>query len=1337
MNAPQVFDPHGAATAVAADLAPRLREIPYNYTSFSDREIVIRLLGEEAWAALDELRGERRTGRSARMLYEVLGDIWVVRRNPYLQDDLLDNPKRRQMLIDALGHRLAEIDKRRQADLSEHGDEPGRERASRVAMLTVAARGAVDAFAREFEQMAELRRRATKALGRCTQKDNIRFDGLARVSHVTDATDWRVEYPFVILTPDTEAEIAGLIKACFELGLTVIPRGGGTGYTGGAVPLTPFSAVINTEKLEQLGAVELTELPGVAHKVPTIFSGAGVVTRRVTEAAEAAGYVFAVDPTSLDASCIGGNVAMNAGGKKAVLWGTALDNLAWWRMVDPDGNWLEVTRHDHNQGKIHDIAVARFELKWFDGAHAPGEKLIRSEMLEIEGKRFRKEGLGKDVTDKFLAGLPGVQKEGCDGLITSARWVLHKMPAHTRTVCLEFFGQAREAIPSIVEIKDYLFETSKQGGAILAGLEHLDERYLRAVGYATKSKRNAFPKMVLIGDIVGDDADAVAAATSEVIRMANGKSGEGFVAVSAEARKRFWLDRSRTAAIAKHTNAFKINEDVVIPLNRMGEYTDAIERINIELSLKNKLQLVDALEAFFRTGELPLGKSDDANEIPSAELLEDRVQHALELLKQVRARWEFLRDRLDMPLREAQHYLVQLGYEKLAATFAARADAQPEASVFHITQDRTVRVSWKQEVRAELRNIFNGGAFKPILDEAQAIHKRVLRGRVFVALHMHAGDGNVHTNLPVNSDNYEMLQDAHAAVARIMQVARSLDGVISGEHGIGITKLEFLTDEELREFRAYKQRVDPNGRFNKGKLLEGADLRNAYTPSFGLMGYESLIMQQSDIGAIADSVKDCLRCGKCKPVCATHVPRANLLYSPRNKILATSLLVEAFLYEEQTRRGVSIKHWDEFNDVADHCTVCHKCATPCPVKIDFGDVTMNMRNLLRKMSKKKFNPGQAAGMFFLNATNPQTINAARGVMMGVGYKAQRLAHDMLKKVTKKQTARPPATTGKPPVVEQVIHFVNKKMPGNLPKKTARALLDIEDNKIVPIIRNPKTTSVDSEAVFYFPGCGSERLFSQVGLATQAMLWEAGVQTVLPPGYLCCGYPQRGSGQYDKAEQIVTDNRVLFHRVANTLNYLDIKTVVVSCGTCYDQLAGYEFEKIFPGCRIIDIHEFLLEKGMKLEGVAGTRYMYHDPCHTPIKTMDPVKLVNELMGAEKDGYQIAKNDRCCGESGTLAVTRPDISTQIRFRKEEEIRKGAARLRNIPVVSGDGASGAGEAEVKILTSCPSCLQGLSRYNEDANIEADYIVVEIARNVLGENWMADYVARANNGGIERVLV
>jgi FAD/FMN-containing dehydrogenase/Fe-S oxidoreductase len=1296
MNAPTPL----SLLATATDDAPRLREIPYNYTSFSDREIVLRLLGERAWSLLDGLRGERRTGRSARMLYEVLGDIWVVQRNPYLQDDLLDTPRRRQQLVEALHHRLGEVQKRRTPN-----DDAARD--GLVAELLTAARGAVDRFAQSFEEMAALRQRATRALRKLTAKDNIKFDGLSRVSHVTDATDWRVEYPFVVLTPDTEAEMAMLVKGCYELGLTIIPRGGGTGYTGGAIPLTWKSAVINTEKLEAMTEVEWVKVPGHDQPLPTVWTEAGVVTQRVADAAERAGHVFAVDPTSAEASCIGGNIAMNAGGKKAVLWGTALDNLISWRMVTPQAQWLEVTRLDHNLGKIHDAEVASFELRYFE---ADGKTPVRTEQLVIPGKTFRKEGLGKDVTDKFLSGLPGIQKEGCDGLITSARWVVHRMPSHVRTVCLEFFGNPRDCVPSIVDIKDFMFaEMKRPNGAILAGLEHLDDRYLKAVGYATKSKRGTLPKMVLVGDIVGDDADAVARATSEVIRLANSRSGEGFVAISAEARKKFWLDRKRTAAISKHTNAFKINEDVVIPLPRMGEYTEGIERINIELSLRNKIKLADALEAFFTKGQLPLGKTDDASDIPSAELLEDRVQQALALVREVRAQWAGWLSDMD--------------------------------TLFPQLQDHRLRASWKAQIRAPLQNIFTGASFGPLLAECNAIHQRVLKGRVWVALHMHAGDGNVHTNIPVNSDDYEMLQTAHAAVARIMVLARSLDGVISGEHGIGITKLEFLTDEELRPFAESKGRVDPEGRFNKGKLLRdfgapalaqdaslrSADLSNAYTPSFGLMGHESLIMQQSDIGAIADSVKDCLRCGKCKPVCATHVPRANLLYSPRNKILATSLLIEAFLYEEQTRRGISIRHWEEFEDVADHCTVCHKCLSPCPVKIDFGDVTMNMRNLLRKMGQKSFRPGNAAAMFFLNATNPETIKFMRGAMVGVGFMAQRLANELLQRLARKQTKAPPATLGPAPIKEQVIHFINKKMPGGLPKKTARALLDIEDKDYVPIIRNPVATTAETEAVFYFPGCGSERLFSQVGLATQAMLWHAGVQTVLPPGYLCCGYPQRGSGQFDKAEKIITDNRVLFHRVANTLNYLDIKTVVVSCGTCYDQLQGYEFDKIFPGCRIIDIHEYLLEKGITLPAGQGG-YLYHDPCHTPMKLQDPMKTVKALVGDN-----VIESKRCCGESGTLGVTRPDISTQIRFRKEEEIQKGEAALR--------AAGTVGEKDnVKILTSCPSCLQGLTRYGDDLKsglLEADYIVVEMARQILGEQWLPEYVAKANEGGIERVLV
>jgi Fe-S oxidoreductase len=383
-----------------------------------------------------------------------------------------------------------------------------------------------------------------------------------------------------------------------------------------------------------------------------------------------------------------------------------------------------------------------------------------------------------------------------------------------------------------------------------------------------------------------------------------------------------------------------------------------------------------------------------------------------------------------------------------------------------------------------------------------------------------------------------------------------------------------------------------------------------------------------------------------------------------------------------------------------------------------------MRNLLREQGRKRFNPGTAASMFFLNATDPTTVKVARKAMIDWGYRAQRLAHRLAKSflITRQSTRQPPSTVGRPALKAQVIHFINKPMPGGMPKKTARALLGLEDPKIVPVIRDPARSTEESEAVFYFPGCGSERLFSQVGLATQAMLFHVGTQCVLPPGYLCCGYPQTAAGDDEKGRKITTDNRVLFHRVANTLNYLDIKTVVVSCGTCMDQLEKYEFDRIFPGCRLLDIHEYLLEKGVTLDGVQGVRYMYHDPCHTPIKTHRPLEVVSGLLGTA-----VQPNERCCGESGTLAVTRPDVSTQVRFRKEEEMRSGAARMR------ADGFAG----DVKVLTSCPSCLQGLARYRDDAGTDADYVVVEVARQVLGADWLRDYVARASRGGIERVLL
>jgi len=1268
-------------------LQNRIREIPYNYTSFSDKEIVIRLLGQAQWDTLNILRGQRRTGRSARMLFEILGDIWVIQRNPLIQDDLIKNQKRRKELIGALYHRLMQIELRAEDN-------------KLAWQLATDTRHAVKKFQEWFSHQYDLRRDISARLRKVTRKDNICFDGLARVSHVTDATDWRVEYPFVVIYPDTEEEVAKIVKACIELGLTIIPRGGGTGYTGGAIPLHPDTAVINVEKLDKLGKVEYRVLSGLSEKVPTIQAGAGVVTRTVSEKAAENGLVFAVDPTSQDSSTIGGNIAMNAGGKKAVLWGTTLDNLVSWRMVTPDAEWLEVERLNHNLGKIHIVEFAEFKLTRYgiDGKTPIGEP----EFLKMRGADLRKSGLGKDVTNKFLGGLPAIQKEGCDGLITSAVFVLHKKPKYQRTICLEFFGtDLKRAVPAIVETKAYL---DSKPDVLLAGMEHLDERYVRAVNYSTKAPRQDLPKMLLLIDILSENENAVGEAASHVVKLANARGAEGFIAVTPEAQKLFWADRSRTAAIAAHTNAFKVNEDVVIPLERLAEYNDEIERINIEYSTANKIRIVDSMLDYLSSEakEWQVLESSEENK----KIFTEKKAAACAHLKQVRQFWQNLMDKMDTPAHEIAEF--------------SKLNLQEKDTIFSVLQRRDFRISYRESVQAPLKNIFGGRDFKKIFKKLNKIHASMRSSRLFVGLHMHAGDGNVHTNIPVNSNDYTMMQEAEQIVARVMALTERLGGVISGEHGIGMTKIQFLKPEIIQAFTDYKNRVDPRGHFNRGKLLAGADLHNAYTPSLRLLEQEALLLEANDLDTLNRSIKDCLRCGKCKPVCTTHVPRANLLYSPRNKILATGLIIEAFLYEEQTRRGISLHHFDEMNDVADHCTICHKCLSPCPVNIDFGDVTVNMRTILKNSKKRKLNLGSWMAMLFLNISNPRAVKIMRNTMIRLGYSTQALAHRMAKKFNLiKDEKLPVATKSRMPFKTEVVNFLKKPLPTNLPPYSLRTVLAIEDDSVVPILRDPAKVNENSDAVFYFPGCGSERLFSDVGLAVLAMLYEIGAETVLPPKYLCCGYPQAASGDQARGKRISTANQVLFHRIANTLNYMDIKTVLVSCGTCIDQLLQYEFEAIFPNCRLMDIHEYLMEKGVTLQGDSDKAYLYHDPCHTPMKIHSPIKVASALMGKT-----VVLSDRCCGEAGTFAVARPDIATQVRFRKQEELKKGFEQQSK-------------QGTVKMLTSCPACVQGLSRYRYDVDMQTDFIVVELANQWLGTNWQKTFLEKVKQGGIERILL
>jgi len=1265
-------------------LPENIREIPYNYTSYSDREIIIRFLGEDAWDDLNVLRTQRRTGQSARMLFEILGDLWVVERNIYLKNDLLNNHKRRLNMRQRHHDRLSRI-------TAGASDNP---RAQKVAACTERM---LEGFYGWFEKEPVRRKKARRAFAKHTHPNNIHFDAYTLTHHATDGTDWRHHTPFCVLTPDSAEELPGLIRATSELKLVVIPRGGGTGLCGGSVPLSDNTVMINVEKLDQISPMKQQDI-GHKGEVETITAGAGAVTGKVMEASLP--YIFATDPTSLWACTIGGNVASNAGGKHAVIWGTCVDNLLSWKMVTPDGNWLNARRINHNMGKVHDEAEVQYRLT---RTEAKSGKMVSEELLTLPGSIFRKKGLGKDVTRKALGGLPGIQKEGTDGFITEATFILHRPFDYTRTVCCEFFGQElSKATKSLVEIKNHV---DALPGAHLEGLEHFDEKYVKAIEYISKSTRRESPRAVLLIDVSGDDEQAVAEACSDICRITSYGDGEGFVAILEEDRKRFWGDRGRMAAIARHTSAFKLNEDVVIPLHRLSEYNDYIEHLNIENSIANKKDILETVAAHLkgaserisgnRLDQMVLGVEEDA-------YLKEKLDECLHVIALVRNHWCSLLKGLDEPASAAQHLLNGVKYKR-------------SESLFRVIQRGARRISYRTEVEGPILDRLRG--HDALIEGVKKAHQRTLSSRIVVATHMHAGDGNVHTNIPVNSNDYAMMRKANCVVAKVMSKAVELGGVISGEHGIGITKLAHMDKGLLTETAQYLRQADPEHLFNRGKLMPGTDLRLSYTPSFNLLEMESIILEAADLTGLAEAISPCLRCGKCKPVCNTHFPRAKMLYSPRDKIQATGAMIEAFLYESQTGSGISYEQFSGLQNVADHCTICHKCASPCPVNIDFGLVTERMRALLKDKGQAKFNLVSKMSLFFLLLQNPNAVRFMREAVIRWGYGGHRVLHKFAKAcgLVKQEPAAKRNLEG---VKAQVISFVERPLP-SLSFGTARQKLGIEssDRNMIPVLRDPAKSN--GRAVFYFPGCGSERLFSQVGLATQAMLFDLGVNVVLPPSYICCGYPSTANGDHQKGDQISYDNRVLFHRIKHALSYLDFEAVIVSCGTCYDQLEHYELEQVFPDAPLIDIHEYLMSQGVQTQGVQGVEYLYHDPCHTPLKRHGSRTVIRSLLGENA-----VKAEECCGEAGTLAVAHPSIAGKIRARKEEEMAKAIEKLP-------------GKGTQKILTSCPACLQGLSRFEGAMEIKADYIVIELVRHLHGVDWQKQFADKIKNGGIDRVLM
>ncbi len=1193
---------------------PNYREIPYNFTSADDRLVINHLFGPAIWKSLEELRSQRITGRSARLVMRFIGDLFIMRRNPFLYQELIDNPLRRYQFF-----KTAETD----LQVIEAGVKTisaSDERKNKVFNLVNNCRDHLQKFKKDITGARTRRARIKKQLGTIIDKKVICFDPFTLISHATDATDWRLYLPVAVIYPATEKQVAEVLQGIAHLKMHAIPRGGGTGLTGGSVPVRDNCIVINTENLNTIHPIRQVNHREDDHAATTtvLKADAGVITQDAMAAAEEQGMVFATDPTSAWASTIGGNISENAGGKTAVLWGTAIDNIYAYTIAMPGSGLCRVRRINHPLRKIMPDDTVIFEVKSEDEAG--------KHRIELAGTDIRKKGLWKDITNKALGGLPGFQKEGTDGVITSAEFILHHAYAYKTTFCLEFFGtDMDEASRVIVEISEAFVN---KGAEALMALEHFDEEYIKAINYKFKAARSERPKAVLLIDMVGHTEEQIERGRRRFEKLiAPYVNTEVFIAKDAEEAARFWRDRKRLGAIAARTNAFKLNEDIVLPLPALAEFARFVDAYNIEEDIYNK-------EASIRKTRQYL---ENAIPIEDPDWLEAKLPKAAELCQQT--------------------------LEKLALR----------------TQESIRHEVYIKKLMDDLLELFQG--YSRVSEQIREVFADIRQRRIVIATHMHAGDGNVHVNIPVFSNDRDMMLRAEKTAEDVMAKAVELGGVVSGEHGIGITKMKFLEKERRRELQDYRRQIDPQGIMNPGMLEDPHIISKVFTPSFNLLELEARILRHGSLETLSTRIAKCVRCGKCKPDCCVFIPGGNVYFHPRNKNLAIGSLIEALLYDMQRSHYPRFNQLRNLQEIADHCTMCGKCLGPCPVDIDTAEVSILERQILADIGYKKQPVATALSLAYLKSRN-RTFNATfRKAVVEWGGKAQRLGVKMLEKT--------PATL-KGSHNRMVEMLRSPMVPPS--SQTLRHILPSCANSEALLIRPPKTAV---KTVFYFPGCGSERLYGDIAKAGLYILLKNNLQIVLPPPYLCCGFPARVNAQKKMHNEIVLRDTIIFSQIRDMLGHISFDAVLVSCGTCREALRRIGCDEIF-GCGIEDISRYTLESNATMPAVLEGHYLYHAPCHDSLAGSGRAVI-------EKLGATVSTTPNCCSEAGTLAISRPDISSAMRGKKRRSI---------------DDALNSTTGRRTVLTNCPSCISGLGR-NTDMNIVPQHLAETLAVAAGGSGW------------------
>ncbi len=1063
----------------------------------------------------------------------------------------------------------------------------------------------------------------------------------ALVENSTDATDLRMELPLCVVEPANTEQVAELVRLANDKKFALIPRGGGSGMTGGAVPARKRTVIVSLTRLTRINPVNKAD--------DTITCETGVLTHEVIKAAAKENLFFSIDPASKLSSSIGGNISENAGGPCAFEYGTTLDNLLWWRMVTPTGEIITVERKQHPRHKILLTEQPIFEIKDISGG-------VRN-VVKLFGKDVRLPGLGKDVTNKALGGLPGIQKEGTDGIITEACFILHKNPKHSKVIVLEFFGRSMHTAAVVIGELVALRDTIRQDGdyARISALEEFNAKYVQAIEYKRKSTQyEGDPISVIIVQVDGDDLMLLQKAVTAIVDMVSKtENTDCIVARDQKEAELFWEDRHKLSAIAKRTSGFKINEDVVIPMERIPDFSVFLEQLNLE-----------CVAGAFRYALLAVGRL-------SGFPMEDM---------------EFNRE----------------------FTYASRV-AQGKVSASDLSDEEFF-------MRATLYLKDLGTKYAHLADKIKQIVEYMYASRIVVASHMHAGDGNCHVNIPVNSSDHHMLEEAEKVAMRVMHTAQEMGGAVSGEHGIGITKIAFLSEDKIAAMREFKERVDPRDILNPAKLVSNELPVRPFTFSFNRLINdikESGLPDKEQLMHLLALVQNCTRCGKCKHVCPMTYPERSMQWHPRNKNMVLGTLLEAIYYTQASTGQLDERLLQHINDIFEHCTACGRCASVCPVQIPSGEVALTLRSTLES---KGFggHPIKSRVLSWLLA-NPHLRIPKAAKVASFGQKMQNKCMDCIPKGWT-SSFQSPLLSGKGAKIGYTNVYESLKL--------QRGHIFVPDIAADDAQNSAKQTQ-KKPAVIFFPGCGGALFYDRIPTAALMLLLKAGHSVIIPPRHLCCGYPLLTAGMEKLYRRNRENVRKLFVELCGQARDagLDVQYIATACGTCIESI-----EQLTHSMQLVhkDAVQLALESLEPLPNLDGAPRLYHEACHTEWPGMHKVKGRSKLLQALTDftGATFVTSPGCCGESGMGAMTAPHIYNRLRERKKNNL-----------------AEALGNYAGPVLVSCPSCKVGIGRVLVNLDIKRPVLHLSqwLAQHLNGSHWLKDFrkAVNASKGSVRVVKI